>query len=204
MNDCIEYCDRGQLFALALKLTNGNQPLAEEAIQHVLVQQWRGLFDAQRGYSFRAWAYRVMRHYIADIRQSWRRVRPITPEDHSDPVYPPVASDLGWLEVKLDFKSRFGHEDLTSVRAWSPRQRFVVLGWYGLWDKLPPEDQTQTLAAVAPLEPFPVAHFLSWSDRERTVYLARALRVKANTITQIRVRSREALLNLKFVQDLRS
>lgn len=41
MNDGIQENEDCRLFSYALQLTHGNWQLAEEAIQHLLVQQWR-------------------------------------------------------------------------------------------------------------------------------------------------------------------
>lgn len=143
----------------------------------------------------------MIRNYITDIKL--RHHLHATLADDTEAIDHQATHVQHGVEWNLDFHSYFVHEDLKIVRAWSPRQRLVVLGWYGLWSKLPPTDQTSILAAVSPRVPFPVPNFLAWAERERTFYLAQALEVKPNTITQIRLRSRGALLRLRLIQELR-
>lgn len=116
----------------------------------------------------------------------------------ADPGPGPAAVESG-----LDLAAPFGPADLAAVRGWRPRPRLVLLGWHGMWEKLPDRDRRRTLAAVRPAVPFPVADFLDGPDHDRTAYLAAALRVPPNTITQIRCRGRHLLAALRFVRELR-
>ncbi len=49
------------------------------------------------------------------------------PVDHRSPRTQHV------VELNLDWRDYFVHDDLKLVPACSPRQSLVVLGWYGLW-----------------------------------------------------------------------
>lgn len=191
---------KSAVLALARRFARGNEQLVEEAVHHLCVQYYRGLFDPNRKVPLHVWAARVLRNYIADVLQGMRRHVPIEGEVgcHSDPR---ARRHQHMIETHLDLTNSFGADDLSLVRSWRPRRRFVLLGWHGLWYKLPPADQTRTLTEVRPAVPFPVPDFLDWADRERTEYLAEALRVEPNTVTQIRCRGRDALLALRFVRD---
>jgi len=187
------------LFNLALSVVGGNRHVADEAVQHVRVQHWRCRYQPTKG-SFRGWASRVINNYCRDLHRSrFRKVGGDATSDQADP-----RSNLAELEREsdLDLTTPFAPEDLAAVSEWAPRQRFVVLGWAGLWGKLPIEEQDRIVAVVKPALGFPVPDFIHWLDGERTRYLAAALCVQPNSITQIRVRGRDDLLRLRFVREL--
>lgn len=188
-----------ELFAWTVPLTGGDPALADEALQHVRVQYSRGLYDRSRG-SFRTWFTTVVRRYCFDARRY--RFRATGGPDPLPDVAAPRAG-VGAFEQEHDLKTPFCAADRSALFAICPRHRFVLLAWHGLWDKLTGEDQQATLAEVKPAEPFPVADFADWSARDRTRYLARALRCPTNTVAQIRLRYRHRLANLKYVCELR-
>lgn len=186
-----------ELFALALRAARGDWHLADEALQHLRVQFCRGKYDPAR--PFRPWAATVIRRYCLDaLRPRIRAVGGGCFPEMADP-----RSDVSVVELGIDLTTPFCREDLRAVRAWKVRSRFVLLGWHGLWGKLPATDQRRTLALIGPAEPFPVPDFFAWSDKDRTLYLARVLRCPTNTVAQIRLRGVEALGALRFVRELR-
>ncbi len=187
----------GELMSLARRAAGGDAGLADEAAQHVRVKVFRGRYDPAR--PFVPWARTVLRRYCLDARRP--RLRAAGGGDVPDPADP--RPDPTTADTRLDLAAPFGRDDLRAVRGWKPRPRFVLLGWHGLWGKLPPADRDRTLAAVRPAVPFPVADFFAWPDRDRTRYLAAALRVGSNTVTQVRVRGRGRLAALRFVRGLR-
>jgi RNA polymerase sigma factor (sigma-70 family) len=191
--------EQSELRALARNISCVDQLFAEELTQHVLEKLWRGKYDPSLA-TFTAWARRVMRNYKIDNYHQELRTREKLvklSEKRS-----PVTSSLRDVEQDLDLTEQFCPADLNAVRSWTPRQQFVLLGWTGLFGKLPESDQQCVLAAVKPAQPFPVPGFLNWRDRDRTQYLADALQVEPNTITQIRMRGRQELQGLRFVRQL--
>jgi len=161
------------------------------------VQVWRQMYDPNR--PFRAWASSVVRRYCYDV--FGRRLRAVG----GDAPFPDVvvpATDAPDFDSRHDFTTPFCSEDRAAVLARNPGSRFVLLAWHGLWDKLTEDDQRQTLAAVAPAATFPVADFCAWPDKDRTRYLARALRCPTNTVAKICLRHRHRLTALRFVRQI--
>jgi hypothetical protein len=186
------------IFPIALRAARGDTVLADEAVQHVRVQFWRGLCDPAR--PFLPWATTVLRRYCLDaVRPRIRAAGGEAPlPDAADP-----HADIASAEHRLDLCTPFCAEDRATVLAWNPRPRLVLLAWHGLWDKLAPPDREATLVAVRPRVPFPVPDFFAWPNKQRTRYLARVVRRANNTIAQICLRDRHRLARLRCIRDLR-
>jgi hypothetical protein len=187
-----------ELFDIALRAARGDEALAEEAALHVEVQNVRGLYEPRRG-AVRTWARTVARRYCLD---AWNRPFRAVGGDHLPPERGAPSRDLRTADARLDLTSPFGPADRAAVLGLAPRNRFVLLAWHGLWGKLTGDDQRDTLAAVGPAEPFPVPDFFDWPDKDRTRYLAAALRCRPNTVAQIRYRYQAYLASLRFVREL--
>jgi len=188
-----------ELTPLALRYAGRDANLADEVIEHLRVQYWRGLCDATRG-SFRNWAATVIRRYCLDARQ--HRLRAVGCANDAFPERVDCRPDLQHAELELDLDTPFGVADLHAIRNWTPRQQVVLLGWTGLFGKLPAPDRRATRAAERIVADLPVPGFLTWRDADRTAYLAAALRVKPNTVNQVRHRDMHRLTALRFVRGL--
>ena len=188
-----------ELFEIAMRVARGDQSLAEEAAQHLRVQFWRGLYDPTLGH-FLAWAATVIRRHCLDVQRPRLRAVGGTDNLFSDPADPQAG--LSAVEFALDLTSPFCREDLATVRMWKPRIQFVLLGWHGVWEKLPEDDQHNILAVVKPAVPFPVPNFFAWPNSERTQYIASALRCPPNTVIQILLRYRHRLASLRFFREM--
>jgi hypothetical protein len=189
VSDCV-------LFPLALRAAHGDHNLADEALQLLRVQFRYGRYDLTR--PFLPWVAVVVRRYCYDVFRLRSR-------ESSTARFPELAEKSAEFSVRgsaLDLTTPFGPDDRRAVLAWKPKARLVVLGWSGLWSKLAPDDQRATLDAVKPTELFPVPDFLDWPEKDRTRYLARALRLRPNTIAKIRERGLPRLQALRFVREL--
>jgi hypothetical protein len=191
VSDCV-------LFPLALSAAHGDHNLADEALQLLRVQFRYGRYDPTR--PFLPWAAVVVRRYCYDAFRL--RLRESGGTDRFAELAGKPA-EFSVCESAIDLTTPFGPDDRRAVLAWRPKNRLVVLGWSGLWSKLGPGDQRATLDAVKPTEPFPVPAFLDWPEKDRTRYLARALRLRPNTIAKIRERGLPRLRALRFVRELR-
>lgn len=187
----------GELFPAALRAARGDRAVADSALQHLRVQVWRGKYDPAR--PFRRWAAAVLWNYCRDDRRGHGRALGGTDSllDRAD-----TRADRTSTDTALDLSAPFCPADVGVVRQWKPRTRLVLLGWYGLWAKLPHADRDGTLAALDPAAPFPVPDFNAWADRDRTHYLAQVLRCPPNTVTQLRLREADRLTALRFVREL--
>jgi hypothetical protein len=189
--------DDAGLVPIAMLSAHGDRHLAQDALQHVSVQKLRGLFQPDRG-PLQAWAARVIHNFCVDHNNPARRAAGggFAGRDRAAP------SGLAGLEMRLDLAMPFCDEDRLAVLRIPPRSRFVVLGWTCLWQKLPAEDQQETLAAVPLALPFPVADFAAWSNFDRTTYLAEAAGIARNSIHQILRRELGKIARLRFIHNL--
>lgn len=181
---------------LARRVAWGDQFLADELLQHALVQGVRGKFSPNRG-GFLAWGRTVLRRHLISLRRSRLlalggddagRERAEHRRDHAD--------------LRLDLTSPFGSGDRATVLGWPVRRRVVLLGWFLLWRKLPEDAWACSLADLGIPSTFPGLGFDELPDSDRTDHLADALHVCPNTIVQTLRRGRPLLRGLRFVREL--
>jgi len=188
-----------QLERLALAASGGDHVLAREAAQQVRVQLWRGLFDPARG-SFAAWSRTVLARFCLD---DWKRRRRVG--GHESALLAADPSDgTKAVEFALDLADPFGPDDVAAIRRWSPRQRVVLLWWFGLWGKLPAEERRSALARLGvPADAAPPPDFEGWSAADRITHLVGLLGGRRNDIAQTCCRDRGKVAALAFTRQLR-
>jgi DNA-directed RNA polymerase specialized sigma24 family protein len=183
------------LLAMALRLTVPDHDIAEELRSHVLYKCELGCYDPRKG-SFAAWARTVMTRHLITLLQSRDRAAG-GEETRLEPADTRQAP-----EVEDPRAVPFTRPDLDRIRKWSPLKRVLLLTRSLLWAKLPAGLWAASLAAVGLPASFPGPAFEDMSVVERNEYLARALRVRRNTVHVRMGRWRGHLLDLRFVREL--
>lgn len=174
-----------------------------------------GKFVLDRG-TFEGWCFSVLRN---DLRTRLRRSRgdplvhayPIaggtTDSGEAIGVDPPADELQLTIERALDSefqKVPFSKSDIEQIETWQLDVRLVLLCLSGLWPKAP-NDRWESWAVEAQVEmPFPQEGFAERETAtERQEWLAAALGLSPDAVTQTWYRNRKRFDDLKCIRELR-
>jgi hypothetical protein len=188
------------LAGLALLVAPRDSALREELVGHVEVQCGRGMYEPRAATKPDAWVLTIMRNYRAGLAR--RILREASGDDALAGLSNPRDVTLT-RDMRIDLTTRFCDEDDRRVRAWTARQRVILLPWWLLWRKAEQTYWAQTVAVVRLEQPFPSDHFEWMAEGERTAYLAQTLGVTHNAINQALGRGRDKVFSLRFMRELR-
>ena len=201
-----------ELKALALRCACGAAYLAEELAQHVRVQYLHekkydpcrvpnsaGTHDPSG--AFERWAKVCMWRYRLSARRK-RRMGTTSGNNLLDVADP--KADLSAADFALDMSARFCEVDRADIFSWPPLQRFATLRWYGMLEKLDPEDQLRTIREAKVADAERLQHLSHELGGKAQRELAAAIGVTCVYLRKILERGRRRLKELRFVRELRA
>lgn len=110
-HEALVHLDR--LYGLALRLTGGDVPRAEDLVQDTILKAWRAWDAFERGTNARAWLSTILRNtFINDFRRRRRRPDPVAFDDVSErEVFAEVADE----DPEGGFFDRLVAEEVTAA-----------------------------------------------------------------------------------------
>ena len=158
----------------------------------------------RENWPFEAWCRRVL---FNDVKTRLRK-KDLLLNAKAIGVDPPADDLQAAIDEALDPEFRmvpFTEQDMKTIEGWTLNKRIVLLCLLGLWPKVPDARWESWVTEVDAETPFPQIGFAELETAgQRQQWLAAALRLSEDVVTQIWYRGRKHLADLQCIRRLRS